>query len=485
MYRLTQYKLHCRRILAALTGTIIFGSTVYGDIAEQASQLLYSGDAKGALEMAESELQANPKSKENGALNLVAAECALSLGKYNLARDFLQSAKSCGENEAILMLADYYTTHEYNFDKAADLYKEYITSLKKKGIETESESIELMQTLPALREAMNRVEDIVVLDSVTLSEAEFLSQYRLPASAGMIVTDPTTLGLPENVQPNAPVYTNQWGDLLLWSEEIDSTGNTCIIEASRLTDGSWHVEPLSELSEYVRDSCFPFMQPDGLTLYFAGREQGGLGGLDIMVTTRDGTTGRFRKPQNMGMPYNSPDDDFMLMIDEETGIGRWATTRNSPDGMVTVYTYIPNDIRKNYDPSNPNITDLARMTNWKSTQNDTVDYAPIRRAIAEIMPMQIKPVPEFTFRLSSQKTLHRWSELTYAESEAALREYFDTERTLTQQLADIKSAREAFASGDRSSQCSERILILERDIELTRLRLRNLRNDIFRYEMNR
>ena len=82
------------------------------------------------------------------------------------------------------------------------------------------------------------------------------------------------------------------------------------------------------------------MLSDGSTLYFAaeGDIENALGGLDIYMTRRD-ETGAFFSPTNVGMPYNSPYNDYMMAIDDAAGLGWWATDRNAPDGMVTVYIF--------------------------------------------------------------------------------------------------------------------------------------------------
>ena len=84
------------------------------------------------------------------------------------------------------------------------------------------------------------------------------------------------------------------------------------------------------------------MMSDGITLYYANDGDNTLGGYDIFMT-RKGDDGRFLQPQNIGMPYNSPYDDYMLAIDEVTGAGWWATDRNQIPDSVTIYVFVPND----------------------------------------------------------------------------------------------------------------------------------------------
>ena len=91
-------------------------------------------------------------------------------------------------------------------------------------------------------------------------------------------------------------------------------------EAGILDDGSLdHPMPMDSTLAEGADSAFPFLMPDGVTLYFANNGGNSLGGYDIFMTRRsDDADGRsYMQPQNIGMPYNSPYDDYMLAIDAQ------------------------------------------------------------------------------------------------------------------------------------------------------------------------
>ncbi len=57
------------------------------------------------------------------------------------------------------------------------------------------------------------------------------------------------------------------------------------------------------------DGC-PIQSPDGLSLYMASNRPGGLGGLDIWVSTRPSAGAPWGPPENLGEPVNSAADDF-------------------------------------------------------------------------------------------------------------------------------------------------------------------------------
>lgn len=90
------------------------------------------------------------------------------------------------------------------------------------------------------------------------------------------------------------------------------------------------------------------MMADGITLYFAARGSESIGGYDIFFTRSDSENGRFFKPENLGMPFNSEANDYMFAIDEMANIGYFVTDRRQPDGKVCVYTFIPPKTHRTY-----------------------------------------------------------------------------------------------------------------------------------------
>ncbi|MFT7639311.1 MAG: hypothetical protein ACI9G1_001047, partial [Pirellulaceae bacterium] len=80
------------------------------------------------------------------------------------------------------------------------------------------------------------------------------------------------------------------------------------IYRSRLVEGVWlRAEPVAELNTEF-DDIGPVISPDGDTLYIYSDREGGLGGFDIYVSTRDGDA--WTTPQNLGDRVNSPAHEF-------------------------------------------------------------------------------------------------------------------------------------------------------------------------------
>ena len=83
---------------------------------------------------------------------------------------------------------------------------------------------------------------------------------------------------------------------------------------------------------------YPFMLSDGITLYYAAQGEESIGGYDIFVTRYDMDEKKFLYPENLGMPFNSPANDYMLAIDEFNQL--MVRVRPEPTGEQGVYLHL-------------------------------------------------------------------------------------------------------------------------------------------------
>ena len=79
------------------------------------------------------------------------------------------------------------------------------------------------------------------------------------------------------------------------------------------------------------DELFPFLRNDS-TLYFASDGHGGMGGLDIFVTTVD-SLGNWSEPANLKSPINSTGNDFSIVFHPTEERGFFASNRGSRNGL--------------------------------------------------------------------------------------------------------------------------------------------------------
>src|SRR5690606_8366977 len=92
-------------------------------------------------------------------------------------------------------------------------------------------------------------------------------------------------------------------------------GGTDIYRATKNSKGHWsNVKNLGPTINTPFDEEGPFIDYDGLTLYFSSQGHNGMGGHDIYRSTYDPETDSWSEPVNMGYPINTPDNDVYFVV---------------------------------------------------------------------------------------------------------------------------------------------------------------------------
>lgn len=329
----------------------------------------------------------------------------------------------------------------------------------------------LESRIDRMEQMIQRVEDIVVIDSVAVNREDFLSAYRISPSAGSLL-GPGELNAGFGAAPHTAVYLAEDGSSMIWGTPEG------LSESHRLTDGSW--EPPTALGDVLNaggTANYPFMLSDGVTLYYATEGDDSLGGLDLYISRRNRGE-EFAVPQNMGMPYNSPFDDYMLAIDEATGAGWFATDRNQLGDSVTVYVFIPAQMRVNLDVDLPDLADRARLSSVKATQKPDADYSALRRKIAEAAraASEADDTPDFTFPLPDGRILTRWDDFASPKARRLMENYMDAQTEYADEAATLAKLRANYKPGQTKTATT--ILNLEKKLRQRRQNLRKLANRI-------
>lgn len=365
---------------------------------------------------------------------------------------------------------------EYEFDRAAELLDEYEELMsRKKGWEMPEEIELLRERIDLGSNMMTRVESIAVIDSFMVDSAAVTDAIRLSAAAGSI--RPASVETSSEV--NGTVYHTENGRMRLWGMPGRDGEGSRLVQSVLLSDGSWE-QPvdIDESLSLGANAAYPFLMTDGVTLYYASDGEGSLGGYDIFVARNNGDG--YLAPQNIGMPYNSPANDYLLAIDEITGAGWWVTDRNAPKGRLTVYVFVPQDVRRNYPADTPGLASLARLDDIKATQAPGADYTSIRDAIASISDHTAAKTEEFRFAMPDGKVYTAMSQFSSPHATLAMEKYLEASRQLDAELASLEKMRRDFAAGDTSLR--DPILRAEKSIESLRRRALDAANAVISAE---
>lgn len=86
-------------------------------------------------------------------------------------------------------------------------------------------------------------------------------------------------------------------------------------------------------SEYSEDGVF--MMPDGKTMYYSSKGPGTIGGFDIFKTTLE--NGVWSKPENLGIPINTPDDDVFFVLSANGRHGYYSSSSMKGYGGADIF----------------------------------------------------------------------------------------------------------------------------------------------------
>ncbi len=180
---------------------------------------------------------------------------------------------------------------------------------------------------------------VMFIDSVVVDKDIFLSCIPLPADAGGLT-----------MANGQAVYTNEFGDTRLFSD--GDTISRRHLYISRRYGNEWDTpRQLSELDNEMPD--YPFLMADGVTLYFSAEGEGTVGGRDIFRTLYNSDDLAFYEATNVGLPFNSPANDYLLAISDIDNIGWLVTDRCQEEGKVCIYTFEPPAQRVAFDEDTP------------------------------------------------------------------------------------------------------------------------------------
>jgi len=186
---------------------------------------------------------------------------------------------------------------------------------------------------------------------------------------------------------SAPSLSPDKRDLYFASGRPDGFGGKDIYVSHRLRNGHWSSpENLGPVINTIGDEGTPFIHADNQSLYFTSNGHPGYGGDDLFVS-RKGPGGQWQKPENLGYPINTIENEGSLVISANGKTAYYASDRADSRGGLDLYTFeLREDIRpaqtlwvkgRVFDktthkglPSGVELTDLSTRTVISQLQTD-------------------------------------------------------------------------------------------------------------------
>ncbi|MDB5262314.1 MAG: hypothetical protein JWQ14_1595, partial [Adhaeribacter sp.] len=122
-------------------------------------------------------------------------------------------------------------------------------------------------------------------------------------------------------------------------------GDKDIYVSERDANGDWgKPKSMGTLINSADDDDSPYLTRDGKTMYFTSRGHNSMGGYDVFVTKFDSVSRRWSRPENMGYPINTPDDDAYYRLSPDGSYAYLSSYRMGGYGEKDIWTinYIKN-----------------------------------------------------------------------------------------------------------------------------------------------
>ena len=214
---------------------------------------------------------------------------------------------------------------------------------KKKVKVAPKPKVETPQEDPRITEMREATQQIIFVDSIVVDKDDFLSAIHINRETGKLTTYDKFFKSEDH--PDSYVFLNEMGNKCYFSNNGEND-RMQLFTIDKLGKEWSSPQPLTGIDEGITEANYPFMMSDGTTFLFAAKGSESIGGYDIFITRYDSEGGRFFKPENIGMPFNSEANDYMYVIDELSQIGYFVTDRRQPEGKVCVYSFIPPTSRR-------------------------------------------------------------------------------------------------------------------------------------------
>lgn len=271
-----------------------------------------------------------------------AAVCADNIGEKAVAKKYFKLAADKRYYPAYKYLADYARLN-YQFDEAITNYNTYLEKVSLPDSVKNLINKRLEETKNAYV-LLNKVRNVVFTDSVVVPKNTFLQTIKHQEGMGYLYTfnkyfntqsDTIGCGVYASEKQDKIYYASLQEGFLSLSVSYKNFDDWS--ESEKVEFASWDISNSNQ--------NYPYLLQDGVTLYFASDGDKSIGGYDIFKAHYNDAQSIFFKPENIGMPFNSIYNDYLLLLDENNGMGYLVSDRFQLPDKVIIYTFmVPQDI---------------------------------------------------------------------------------------------------------------------------------------------
>jgi outer membrane protein OmpA-like peptidoglycan-associated protein/tetratricopeptide (TPR) repeat protein len=163
-------------------------------------------------------------------------------------------------------------------------------------------------------------------------------------------SEPQNLGWNVNSEfwESTPSLSPDKRDLYFSSSRPGGYGGKDIWVSHRTDNGNWGIpENLGPEINTAGDESTPFIHADNQTLYFNSNGLPGYSEKPDLFVTRKLADGKWSKPENLGYPINTIDDEGSMIVDADGKTAYYSSDKIDTKGGLDIYTFT---LRKDLQP---------------------------------------------------------------------------------------------------------------------------------------
>ncbi|HBG69233.1 MAG: hypothetical protein A2W93_04165 [Bacteroidetes bacterium GWF2_43_63] len=206
---------------------------------------------------------------------------------------------------------------------------------------------------------LQNLSDLSVMKKYEVGTESFFRSYDISKFGGRIGPKPDFLKTKPDRQSSDPelIFISDTHNVVYYSSygKKNATGRD-IYRVYKLPDGKFSTpEKLSDAVNTPYDENYPYLLPDGRTLYFSSKGHNSMGGYDIFRTEFDTINKEWSVPVNVDFAINTPFDDILFITDPSQRYAWFSSLRNSSDGRILVFLVRIDRKIPVYDNYNPEL----------------------------------------------------------------------------------------------------------------------------------
>lgn len=437
---------------------VLFGQPSKSQVNE-AYQLFNNGDYAEAKELFEEIYEVYPRDAK---YNFYYGACLVEVNEnISLAAQCLKYASLKKVNKVVFYYLGRAYQLSYEFNIAIENFQMYLKHEGSSGVFKE-EAARYIDQCEVGKRIASKIYKLAVIRKDSCLSNEVLNYYNPDSDIGKVMKNADFFEA--GIDPEGIMFLTEREDKVFFSMKSQASADWDLYKMEHLIDG-WSESALlgGEVNSSYNE-LYPMLHTDGVTLYFSSDRVGGLGGYDIYKATYDTQKKKFSNVINLGIPFNSPMDDYFFVCDDFSEHAWFVSNRETTGQNVKVYKIKwDNTVIKSFVEDNNELKKEAQLIAVKSSVSENGNTGSDRSNRSKVKSEKDNAL----FHFSVADTLE-YTQFNHFKSEAALAEFrkgydlVNKRDSLAQKMIEKRRLYSLIDESERRNTLVSEILLLEK-----------------------